>query len=88
MKVYVGNLPKQVTDTQFQEMAAPYGTLLSANVATDRKSGESRGFGFLEFSTPEEGQAAITGLHGRDVQGQALNVNEARPRKENAPGRS
>jgi len=82
MKVYVGNLSKQVTDAQFRELAVPYGTLVSSNVATERNSGDSKGFGFLEFSNADEGRAAITGLDGRDVNGQALKVNEARPRKD------
>ena len=81
MKVYVGNLSKQVNDAQLNELATPYGTVVSANVATDRGSGDSKGFGFLEYGTEDEARAAITGLNGRDVNGQALNVNEARPRK-------
>ena len=82
MKLYVGNLSKQVTDAQLNELAAPYGTLLSATVATERDSGASKGFGFLEFGSDDEAKAAITGLDGRDVNGQPLKVNEARPRKE------
>lgn len=81
MKLYVGNLSKQVTDAQLNDLATPYGKLVSANVATERGSGESKGFGFVEFTTADEGRAAITGLDGRDVNGQALKVNEARPRK-------
>jgi cold-inducible RNA-binding protein len=80
MKVYVGNLSKQVTDAQLNELAVPYGKLVSANVATERSSGQSKGFGFLEFSNADEARAAITGLDGRDVNGQALKVNEAKPR--------
>lgn len=81
MKIYVGNLSKQVNDSQLNELATPYGTPISANVATERGSGESKGFGFIEYSSAEEAKAAITGLDGRDVNGQALKVNEARPRK-------
>ena len=84
MKIYVGNLSKQVTDVQLNELASPYGKLVSANVATERSSGESKGFGFIEFGTDDEAKAAITGLNGRDVNGQALKVNEARPRKDAA----
>jgi RNA recognition motif-containing protein len=84
MKIYVGNLSKQVTDVQLNELASPYGTLVSANVATERSSGESKGFGFIEFGSDDEAKAAITGLDGRDVNGQALKVNEARPRKDAA----
>lgn len=81
MKLYVGNLSKQVTDSQLNDLAVPYGTLVSANVATERSSGESKGFGFVEFTNADEARAAITGLDGRDVNGQALKVNEAKPRK-------
>ena len=84
MKVYVGNLSKQVTDVQLNELASPYGKPVSANVATERSSGESKGFGFIEFGSDDEAKAAITGLDGRDVNGQALKVNEARPRKDSA----
>jgi RNA recognition motif-containing protein len=87
MKLYVGNLSKQVTDAQLNELALPYGSLTSANVATDRGSGESKGFGFLEFNDAGHAQAAITGLDGREVNGQALKVNEAKPRKEAGPTR-
>lgn len=78
MKVYVGNLSKQVTDAQLNDLATPFGTLASASVATDRASGESRGFGFLEYNNADEARAAITGLDGREVEGQALKVSEAR----------
>jgi cold-inducible RNA-binding protein len=84
MKLYVGNLPKQVTDAQLNDLATPFGTLLSANVATERSSGESKGFGFIEFSSDDEAKAAITGLDGSDLHGQALKVNEAKPRKDAA----
>lgn len=81
MKLYVGNLSRQVTDAQLNELASPYGKPVSANVATERGSGESKGFGFVEFGSDDEARAAITGLDGRDVNGQVLKVNEARPRK-------
>jgi cold-inducible RNA-binding protein len=87
MKVYVGNLSKQVTDAQLNDLAVPYGTLVSANVATERSSGESKGFGFLEFSNDTDAKAAITGLNGRDVHGQALKVNESKPKNPNGPNR-
>lgn len=85
MKVYVGNLSKQITDAELNELAAPYGTLSSAEVATERSSGASKGFGFLEYASDDEGRAAITGLDGRDVNGQVLKVDEAKPRKDAAP---
>lgn len=81
MKLYVGNLSNQVTDAQLGDLAKPYGTIVSANVAVDRTGGASKGFGFIELSTPEEGRAAIAGLNGREVNGQALKVDEAKPRK-------
>jgi RNA recognition motif-containing protein len=86
MKVYVGNLSKQVTDSQLTDLATPYGTLVSANVAVERSSGASKGFGFVEFSNDNEARAAITGLDGREVNGQALKVNESKP-KTGAPAR-
>jgi RNA recognition motif-containing protein len=82
MRLYVGNLSKQVNDAQLNDLAKPYGKVVSAIVATDRPGGTSKGFGFIEFSTAEEGNAAIKGLDGRNLNGQALKVNEARPRKE------
>lgn len=82
MKLYVGNLSKQVTDAQLNELATPYGKPVSANVATEKGSGESKGFGFIEFGSDDEAKAAITGLDGRDVNGQAIKVNEAKQRKD------
>jgi cold-inducible RNA-binding protein len=84
MKLYVGNLSNQITDVQLGDMAKEYGTIVSANVAVDRTNGVSKGFGFIELSTPEEGRAAIAGLNGRDVNGQALKVDEAKPKKPSA----
>jgi RNA recognition motif-containing protein len=84
MKLYVGNLSKQINDAQLNDLATPFGKLVSANVATERSSGESKGFGFIEFTTADEGRAAITGLDGRDVNGQNLKVNEAKPKKDAA----
>lgn len=81
MKIYVGNLSKQITDVELNELAVPFGTPVSANVAIERKGGESKGFGFIEFSSDEEGRAAIAGLNGRDVNGQELKVDEAKPKK-------
>lgn len=84
MKLYVGNLPKQVTDAQLNELAQPFGKIISAQVVMDRASGASKGFGFIEFGSAAEGNAAITALHGKEMHGQALMVNEARPKKEKA----
>jgi RNA recognition motif-containing protein len=87
MKLYVGNLSRQVTDAQLNDLAIPFGALISATVATEKSSGISKGFGFLDYTTDEAAQAAITGLDGRDVHGQALKVNEAKARKERTDGR-
>lgn len=84
MKLYVGNLSNQITDALLHDLAKPYGTPVSANVATERSSGISKGFGFIEFGTDAEAKAAIAGLNGRDVNGQALKVDEAKP-KNSAP---
>jgi len=84
MKLYFGNLPKDTTDAQLSEMVTPYGKPTSANVAKDRSSGESKGFGFVEFGTEAEARAAITGLDGKDFKGKALKVNEAKPSKPQA----
>ena len=85
MKLHVGNLSKQVTDAQLNDLSVPFGKVVSANVATERSSGDSKGFGFVEFSTDDEARAAITGLDGRDVNGQALKVSEAKPRNPATP---
>lgn len=81
MKLYVGNLSKKVNDARLNEMATPFGKVVSANVATERGSGESKGFGFIEYTNADDAKKAITGLDGSDVDGQALKVNEAKPRK-------
>lgn len=82
-KIYVGNLPYSTTDQELQELFATHGTVQSANVVTDRYSGRSRGFGFVEMGNAEEAQAAITALNGTDYQGRNLVVNEARPKERN-----
>lgn len=81
MKLYVGNLPRQMNDAQLNELAASYGTVVSATVATERSSGESKGFGFVEFGSDAEGRAAIAGLNGKEVDGQTLKADEAKPKK-------
>jgi RNA recognition motif-containing protein len=85
MKLYVGNLPYSVTDSDLQEMFAQYGTVQSAQVIMDRDTGRSKGFGFVEMGTSEEGQAAIQALHDQEIQGRKLTVNEARPREDRGP---
>ena len=80
MKLYVGNLPKRVTDMQLNELAVPFGALISATVATERGNGTSRGFGFVEYGNDDHARAAIAGLNGHDIDGNTLKVNEAKPR--------
>lgn len=81
MKIHVGNLSKQVNDSQLNDLATPFGAPKSANVAVERSTGESKGFGFVEFETAEAAKAAIAGLDGKDVNGQVLKVSEAKPKK-------
>jgi RNA recognition motif-containing protein len=82
MKLWVGNLSKVVTEAQLNDLGLEYGSLVASNLATEKSTGQSKGFGFLEFSTDDAGNAAIAGLDGREVSGQAIKVNEARPRKD------
>lgn len=79
-KIYVGNLGYSVTDTDLRAMFSPHGEVQSAQVIMDRDTGRSKGFGFVEMSTSDEAQAAITALNGQSRDGRALTVNEARPR--------
>jgi len=85
MKLYVGNLPYNISDDQLSAMFAKYGTPDSAKVITDRDSGQSKGFGFVEFNDTEIAKAALA-LDGTEFGGRSLKVNEARPRTENAGG--
>ena len=86
MKLYVGNLSFQTSSSDLQDLFSQAGTVESAAVVEDRDTGRSRGFGFVEMSSKEEGQAAITQLNGREVGGRALTVNEAKPREDRRPG--
>ncbi|GAB4321598.1 MAG: RNA-binding protein [Dehalococcoidia bacterium] len=81
MKLYVGNLNYSVTDDDLREAFATYGQVDSARVVTDRDTNRSRGFGFVEMAD-DAGRTAIQGLDGRDLQGRALTVNEARPQED------
>lgn len=85
-KVYVGNLDYGVDNAALEALFAPHGTVESANVIQDRDTGRSKGFGFVEMSTEEEAQAAISALDGTDNGGRALRVNEARPRENRGGG--
>ena len=81
-KLYVGNLSYGTTDSDLQTLFGSHGTVQSAQVITDRDTGRSKGFGFVEMDSGEQAQAAITALNGQEVNGRALTVNEARPREE------
>jgi len=85
-KLYVGNLAFQTTSEDLQELFAQAGTVESASVVEDRMTGRSRGFAFVEMSTPEEAAAAIEQMNGREVGGRALKVNEAKPRENRGGG--
>jgi len=85
-KLYVGNLTYGVTDSALEQMFAAHGTVESAQVIMDRDTGRSKGFGFVEMGSDQEAQAAIAALNGKDVEGRALTVNEARPRAEGGRG--
>jgi RNA recognition motif-containing protein len=82
MNIYVGNLSYEATDEDLEEAFKEYGEVSSARVITDRYSGRSRGFGFVEMPNSSEAKAAIAGLNGKELKGRALNVNEARPRED------
>jgi cold-inducible RNA-binding protein len=86
MKLYVGNLSFNTSSNDLQDLFSQSGTVESASVIEDRDTGRSRGFGFVEMSTREEGQAAIAQLNGREVGGRNLNVNEAKPREDRGGG--
>jgi RNA recognition motif-containing protein len=85
-KLYVGNLAYGVNDGDLERMFSAHGTVQSAQVIMDRDTGRSKGFGFVEMGSDQEAQAAIQALNGKEVEGRALTVNEARP-KEGGGGR-
>ncbi len=85
-KIFVGNLSFNTLENDLQDAFAAHGTVVEANLMTDRTSGRSRGFGFVTMSTPEEAQNAISALNGSSVDGRAITVNEARPKTENSGG--
>lgn len=87
MNIYVGNLTYNVTDASLQALFEGFGNVTSARIITDKFSGNSKGFGFVEMSNPAEAQKAIAELNGTQYEGRTLVVNEARPREER-PARS
>ena len=85
-KLYIGGLPYAATETQLTTLFATHGTVESARVIADKFTGQSRGFGFVEMSTAEEAQAAITALNGTQMDGRSLTVNEAKPMEARSGG--
>jgi cold-inducible RNA-binding protein len=85
-KLYVGSLPYSTNEQELSQMFTQYGTVQSAKVITDRYTGQSRGFGFVEMSTGEEAQKAIAALNGSNMGGRTLVVNEARPQEKRPYG--
>lgn len=85
-KLYVGSLPYSTTEQQLTELFSQHGTVQSAKVMTDRFTGQSRGFAFVEMATSDEAQKAIAALHGTELGGRTLVVNEARPQEKRASG--
>jgi len=81
-KLFVGNLPYNTNEEALKELFSEAGTVESASIITDRNSGRSKGFGFIEMSSEEEAEKAIEMFNGKDFEGRGLTVNEARPRKE------
>ena len=85
-RLYVGNLAYKVRDQDLQDLFAAHCAVSSAQVIMDRDTGRSKGFGFVEMSSDNEAQAAISALNGKEIEGRALTVNEARPRDEGGGG--
>jgi cold-inducible RNA-binding protein len=83
MKIYIGNLSYDVTESDLRQAFEPLGQIASINVIMDKYTGRSKGFGFVEMPSADEAQAAIKALNGKELKGRAITVNEARPRPEN-----
>jgi RNA recognition motif-containing protein len=86
-KIYVGNLPFTATEDQIRQLFTEHGEVQSVNLITDRQTGQARGFGFVEMET-SGADKAIQALNGTDLGGRSLNVNEAKPRRDNGGGRN
>jgi cold-inducible RNA-binding protein len=85
-KLFVGNLSFNTTENDLQDAFAAHGTVVEANLVTDRMSGRPRGFGFVTMGTPEEAEQAVNALNGASLDGRALTVNIAKPREERSGG--
>jgi RNA recognition motif-containing protein len=86
-KLYVGNLNYQTQEFDLRDHFAQYGEVVSANIVTDRDTGRSRGFGFVEMSNDDEAQSAQNALDGQELDGRQLKINEAKPRNDRGGGR-
>jgi RNA recognition motif-containing protein len=86
MNIYVGNLSHDITEDELRQAFADHGEVASANVISDKFTGRSRGFGFVEMPKDDEARAAIEALNGTDLKGRTLNVNEAKPRADKPRG--
>jgi len=86
MNIYAGNLSHSLTESELRQAFEAYGQVASAKIITDKFSGKSRGFGFVDMPVDSEAREAIKSLDGKDLKGRALTVNEARPRQENRRG--
>ena len=85
-KLYVGNLPFEISDDELQELFSPHGSVTSAKVITDRETGRARGFGFVEMEQEGDARKAIESLDGQDFKGRNLKVNVAKPREDRSGG--
>ena len=88
MNIYVGNLSYSVTEEDLRQAFGNFGQVASASIIKDQRSGQSKGFGFIEMPVVEEAKAAISGMNGKELKGRKLNVNEARPRSDDRRGGS
>jgi len=86
MNMYVSNLSFNTSDAELQDLFAKFGTVSSAKVITDRETGRSRGFGFVEMPSDEESKDAMLGLNNKEVEGRAMSVSEAKQREERSNG--
>ena len=86
MNIYVGNLPREATEDDLRQAFEAYGQVATAKIITDKFTGSSRGFGFVEMPNSPEAQSAINGLDGTDLKGSPIKVNEARPRQDRGRG--
>ena len=86
MNIYVGNLSFDTTEQDLRQAFEAFGQVTSTNIISDKITGQSKGFGFIEMSAKEQAQAAIAGMNGKEIKGRAVNVNEARPRNNDRPG--